>query len=129
MNLRDLQYLVAVAEHRHFGKAAEACYVSQPTLSTQLKKLEQELGVDLIERNAFWRGQVRNRHRQTLRGRWAARASERERDDERAGALDEFATGGCEWNGHHGSPYAAARLTARKMAAWVPQRHRLGRIC
>jgi LysR family hydrogen peroxide-inducible transcriptional activator len=51
VNLRDLQYLVAVAEHRHFGKAAEACYVSQPTLSTQLKKLEQELGVDLIERN------------------------------------------------------------------------------
>jgi LysR family hydrogen peroxide-inducible transcriptional activator len=51
MNLRDLRYLVAVAEHRHFGKAAEACFVSQPTLSTQLKKLEQELGVELVERN------------------------------------------------------------------------------
>ena len=51
MNLRDLQYLVAVADHRHFGKAAEASFVSQPTLSTQLKKLEQELGVELIERN------------------------------------------------------------------------------
>lgn len=51
MNLRDLQYLVAVADHRHFGRAAEACYVSQPTLSTQLKKLETELGVVLIERN------------------------------------------------------------------------------
>ena len=51
MNLRDLQYLVAVAEHRHFGKAAEAAFVSQPTLSTQIKKLEQELGVELIERN------------------------------------------------------------------------------
>jgi LysR family hydrogen peroxide-inducible transcriptional activator len=51
MNIRDLQYLVAVAEHRHFGRAAEACFVSQPTLSTQLKKLEQELGVELIERN------------------------------------------------------------------------------
>ena len=50
MNLRDLKYLVAVAEHRHFGHAAEACFVSQPTLSTQLKKLEQELGVTLIER-------------------------------------------------------------------------------
>lgn len=51
MNLRDLGYLVAVAEHRHFGRAAEACFVSQPTLSTQIKKLEQELGVELIERS------------------------------------------------------------------------------
>lgn len=51
MNLRDLQYLVAVAEHRHFGRAAEECYVSQPTLSTQLKKLEAELGIELVERN------------------------------------------------------------------------------
>ncbi|MDB2645934.1 LysR substrate-binding domain-containing protein [Pseudomonadales bacterium] len=50
MNLRDLRYLVAVAEHRHFGRAAEACFVSQPTLSTQLKKLEETLGVMLIER-------------------------------------------------------------------------------
>ena len=50
MNLRDLRYLVAVAEHQHFGRAAEACFVSQPTLSTQLKKLEQTLGVILIER-------------------------------------------------------------------------------
>ena len=50
MNLRDLRYLVAVAEHQHFGRAAEACFVSQPTLSTQLKKLEQTLGVTLIER-------------------------------------------------------------------------------
>jgi LysR family hydrogen peroxide-inducible transcriptional activator len=50
VNLRDLRYLVAVAEHRHFGRAADACFVSQPTLSTQLKKLEEELGVTLIER-------------------------------------------------------------------------------
>ena len=51
MNLKDLRYLVAVADHRHFGRAAEACFVSQPTLSTQLKKLERELGVELIERS------------------------------------------------------------------------------
>jgi LysR family hydrogen peroxide-inducible transcriptional activator len=51
MNLRDLQYLVALADHRHFGRAAEACFVSQPTLSTQIKKLEAELGVGLVERH------------------------------------------------------------------------------
>lgn len=50
MNLRDLKYLVALAEHRHFGKAAAACFVSQPTLSTQIRKLEEELGVSLVER-------------------------------------------------------------------------------
>jgi LysR family hydrogen peroxide-inducible transcriptional activator len=50
MNLRDLQYLVALAEHRHFGRAANACFVSQPTLSTQIRKLEDELGVPLVER-------------------------------------------------------------------------------
>ena len=50
MNLRDLRYLIAVAERRHFGRAAEACAVSQPTLSAQLKKLEAFLGVTLIER-------------------------------------------------------------------------------
>ncbi len=52
MTLRELQYLVAVADHGHFGRAAEACHVSQPTLSTQLKKLEQTLGVALLERTS-----------------------------------------------------------------------------
>jgi len=51
MNLRDLQYLVAVADHLHFGKAALACNVSQPTLSMQLRKLEDMLDVQLIERS------------------------------------------------------------------------------
>ena len=50
MNLRDLKYLIAVSETRHFGKAAERCFVSQPTLSGQIKKLEEELGVTLFER-------------------------------------------------------------------------------
>jgi LysR family hydrogen peroxide-inducible transcriptional activator len=50
MNLRALQYLVKLAELRHFSKAADACFVSQPTLSTQIMKLEEELGVALVER-------------------------------------------------------------------------------
>ncbi len=51
MNLRDLRYLLAAAEHEHFGRAAEACEVSQPTLSVQIRKLEGLLGVALFERN------------------------------------------------------------------------------
>ena len=50
MNLRDLRYLVALADERHFGKAAERCFVSQPTLSAQIRKLEEYLGVPLVER-------------------------------------------------------------------------------
>lgn len=50
MNLRDLKYLVSVADLKHFKKAAESCFVSQPALSMQLRKLEDELGVQLLER-------------------------------------------------------------------------------
>jgi len=50
MNIRDLKYISAIAKIHHFGKAAEACYVSQPTLSGQIKKLEQQLGVKIFER-------------------------------------------------------------------------------
>lgn len=50
MNLRDLEYIVAIADHRHFGRAAKQCHVSQPTLSSQVKKLEEELEVVLFER-------------------------------------------------------------------------------
>ena len=50
MNIRDLRYLLALAEHQHFGRAARACGVSQPTLSVQVRKLEELLGVALFER-------------------------------------------------------------------------------
>jgi len=50
VNLRDLKYIIAVAETQHFGKAAERCFISQPTLSGQIKKLEDELGVAIFER-------------------------------------------------------------------------------
>ncbi len=48
--LQELRYVVAVAQQNHFGRAARACFVSQPTLSTQIKKLEDRLGVQLFER-------------------------------------------------------------------------------
>ncbi|MCP4048092.1 MAG: LysR family transcriptional regulator [Gammaproteobacteria bacterium] len=50
MNIRALQYFVKLAELKHFSKAADACSVSQPTLSTQVRKLEDELGISLVER-------------------------------------------------------------------------------
>ncbi len=50
MTLTELRYIVAVARERHFGRAAEACFVSQPTLSVAVRKLEEELGVPLFER-------------------------------------------------------------------------------
>src|SRR5580658_1875889 len=52
MTIREQRYLVALANRAHFGRAAEECHVSQPTLSTQIRKLEEYLGVTLIERNA-----------------------------------------------------------------------------
>ncbi|WP_032108055.1 DNA-binding transcriptional regulator OxyR [Necropsobacter massiliensis] len=52
MNIRDLEYLVALAEHKHFRRAADSCHVSQPTLSGQIRKLEDELGIILLERTS-----------------------------------------------------------------------------
>ncbi|MFD1806564.1 DNA-binding transcriptional regulator OxyR [Pasteurella oralis] len=52
MNIRDLEYFVALAEHKHFRRAADSCHVSQPTLSGQIRKLEDELGIILLERTS-----------------------------------------------------------------------------
>ncbi len=62
MTLTELKYIVAVAQHKHFGRAAKACFVSQPTLSLGIKKLEEELGLNIFEREA------RNELRITERG-------------------------------------------------------------
>ncbi|RVU85925.1 DNA-binding transcriptional regulator OxyR [Leucothrix sargassi] len=51
IKLRDLEYLDAIERHKHFGKAADACHVSQPTLSAQIRKLEEQLGLTLVERH------------------------------------------------------------------------------
>lgn len=51
IKLRDLEYLTAIEKFKHFGKAADACFVSQPTLSGQLMKLEEQLGLQLVERH------------------------------------------------------------------------------
>lgn len=50
MTLTQLGYIVAVAQHRHFGAAAESCFVTQPTLSMQIQKLEEELGIEIFDR-------------------------------------------------------------------------------
>jgi LysR family hydrogen peroxide-inducible transcriptional activator len=50
MTLTELKYVVAVARHKHFGSAADACFVAQPTLSVAVKKLEEELGITMFER-------------------------------------------------------------------------------
>ena len=52
VTLTELRYVVAVADTGHFGRAAEECHVSQPTLSTQIKKLEDQLGVSIFERTS-----------------------------------------------------------------------------
>ena len=48
--LTQLEYLLAIDEHRHFGKAAKSCFISQPSLSLQLQKLEEELGAMIFDR-------------------------------------------------------------------------------
>ena len=52
MTLTELRYIIAVAQEKHFGRAAEACFVSQPTLSVSIKKLEDELNTRIFERKS-----------------------------------------------------------------------------
>lgn len=85
MTLTELRYIVAVARERHFGKAAEACFVSQPTLSIAIKKLEDELGVTLFERG---RGEV------TLTPVGAQVVSQSQRVIEEASRVIQIARGG-----------------------------------
>jgi DNA-binding transcriptional LysR family regulator len=56
MDIRQLQYLVALARERHFTRAAQACHVTQPTLSGRIRQLEQELGVPIVERGQRFHG-------------------------------------------------------------------------
>jgi LysR family hydrogen peroxide-inducible transcriptional activator len=93
VNLRSLEYLVALADHGNFRLAAEACYVSQPTLSAQIQKLERELGVQLIERSSRGAtvtaagGPVVERARAVLREVEEMRAVARLHHDPEAGQL------------------------------------------
>lgn len=91
MNIRDLQYLVAVKDLNNFSKAAERCFVSQPTLSGQLKKLEEELGASLIERSTRQvlftplGEKVVNQARELLQTAGRIRTLAKEHDDPMAG--------------------------------------------
>src|SRR5688572_8178227 len=93
MTLRDLEYLVALADTRHFGRAAARSHVSQPTLSAQLKKLEETLGLPLIERRPRLvaltaAGEAVVQHaRRMLRDADDIRALARARQDPLAGSL------------------------------------------
>src|SRR6476646_2116909 len=56
MDIRQLQYLVALAREKHFTRAAQVCHVTQPTLSGRIRQLEQELGVPIVERGHRFHG-------------------------------------------------------------------------
>src|SRR5262245_59397553 len=77
MDIRQLQYLVALAREKHFTRAAQACHVSQPTLSGRIRQLEQELGVPIVERGQRFHGFTPDGERvlrwaQTILENWAS---------------------------------------------------------
>jgi len=74
MDIRQLQFLCALDEQRHFGRAAEACHVTQPTLSMRLRNLEEELGVTLIKRRQRFEGFTPEGERLLIWARQAVRA-------------------------------------------------------
>ena len=63
MDIRQLQYLVALAREKHFTRAAQACHVTQPTLSGRIRQLEQELGVPIVQRGQRFHGLTPDGHR------------------------------------------------------------------
>lgn len=82
MTLTELKYIVAVAREKHFGRAADSCFVSQPTLSVAIKKLEDELGIAIFERG-------RNQVSVTHKGQQIIRKAQQLLDD--AASLKQFA--------------------------------------
>ena len=56
MFIRQLHYLIALDQYRHFGRAAESCHVSQPALSNGIRELERELGITIVRRNRSFEG-------------------------------------------------------------------------
>src|SRR5580765_2866724 len=85
MTLTELKYVVALSQERHFGRAAAKCFVTQPTLSLALAKLEDELGMKLLERN-------KNEVLVTVRGR--AVVEQARRVLEEVGKIQDIARGG-----------------------------------
>jgi DNA-binding transcriptional LysR family regulator len=92
MDIRQLQYLVALAREKHFTRAAQACHVSQPTLSGRIRQLEQELGVPIVERGQRFHGFTPDGERvlkwaHTILDNWASLQHEIESLRNTSGAL------------------------------------------
>lgn len=81
MNLASLRYLVALSEHRHFARAAEACHITQPTLSNALRSLEHELGVAIVRRGRTFAGLTEEGERVLTTARRMVRENELLREE------------------------------------------------